>query len=84
MLWFDVMPSLRLLAVPPLLAIAALLALAIGLMAWSDQCALPGRQVHIAVYAPDLDVRDPSRISLDHYPRAMEMALQPQSNGWSY
>jgi lipopolysaccharide transport system permease protein len=31
MLWFDVMPSFRLLVVPPLLLISALLALAIGL-----------------------------------------------------
>jgi lipopolysaccharide transport system permease protein len=31
MLWFDVMPSFRLLVAPPLLVISALLALAIGL-----------------------------------------------------
>jgi lipopolysaccharide transport system permease protein len=31
MLWFDVMPSVRLLVVPPLLVISALLALAVGL-----------------------------------------------------
>ena len=84
MFWFDVMPSFRLLVGAPAACHFSAARARHWSLARADQCALPGRQIHIAVYAPDLDVRHTDCLSAEHCPCGLEMALQPQSNGWRY